>query len=110
MCCQLFLKCDGCAVHQGSLPVGYHCKCYQLSHRVSVLYVHALLLSMVELELTLDHSALISNEDGFISADLTHRLVILAFKRSISLRNWIADFAVPQVACVFGFGCLVHAG
>ncbi|KAK1827862.1 putative lipase protein, partial [Podospora conica] len=47
---------------------------------------------------------------GFIAADHTKRAIIVSFRGSVSVRNWIVDFIFLQVPCTLSLGCLAHAG
>lgn len=48
---------------------------------------------------------------GYIAVDRTKSLIIVSFRGSSSLRNWIADILFAQVPCNnLVPGCLVHTG
>ncbi|KAH6845495.1 Alpha/Beta hydrolase protein [Chaetomium sp. MPI-CAGE-AT-0009] len=47
---------------------------------------------------------------GFIGVDPVDKKIVVAFRGSTSVRNWIADFIFIQVPCDLGSGCLAHTG
>ncbi|KAK0739632.1 Alpha/Beta hydrolase protein [Apiosordaria backusii] len=47
---------------------------------------------------------------GYVAVDPVAKEIVLAFRGSVSTRNWVADFIFVQVPCDFTFGCLVHTG
>ncbi|KAK3378430.1 Alpha/Beta hydrolase protein [Podospora didyma] len=47
---------------------------------------------------------------GLIAIDRTISSIIISFRGSRSIRNWITDFIFTQVPCDLVFGCLVHTG
>lgn len=47
---------------------------------------------------------------GFIGIDPVDQLIVVSFRGSISVRNWIADFLFAQVPCDLADDCQVHAG
>ncbi|KAH9904714.1 alpha/beta-hydrolase [Xylariomycetidae sp. FL2044] len=55
-------------------------------------------------------SGVITDLQGFVSTDDTNQLIVVSFKGSHSIRNWITDFVFLQVGCDVVDGCLVHLG
>ena len=51
-----------------------------------------------------------TNIEGFVAVDSVKEQIVLSFRGSDSIRNWIANFIFAQVACDIVAGCLVHAG
>lgn len=47
---------------------------------------------------------------GFIAVDHTNELIVLAFRGSSDLSNWIADLDIPLTSVDFCSGCEVHSG
>ncbi|KAM7183476.1 Alpha/Beta hydrolase fold [Rhypophila sp. PSN 637] len=47
---------------------------------------------------------------GLIAIDPARSLIVVSFRGSISVRNWITDASFTQIPCTLGIGCLVHAG
>ncbi|CAP73570.1 uncharacterized protein PODANS_2_9340 [Podospora anserina S mat+] len=47
---------------------------------------------------------------GFVSVDPVAKEIVLTFRGTVSIRNWVADFIFVQVPCDYAFGCLVHTG
>ncbi|KAK4162779.1 Alpha/Beta hydrolase protein [Cladorrhinum sp. PSN259] len=47
---------------------------------------------------------------GFVAVDPVDKVIVLSFKGSVSVRNWIVDFIFTQVPCDLVPGCLVHTG
>lgn len=52
----------------------------------------------------------ISNRKAFVSVDPTNKLIVLAFKGTVAVTDWMANINIVRRKCVFGLGCLVHAG
>ncbi|TVY82749.1 Lipase, partial [Lachnellula suecica] len=46
----------------------------------------------------------------FVAVDPTNKLVVVAFRGTDTLRNWLEDILFLRVACSFGSGCTAHAG
>jgi hypothetical protein len=53
----------------------------------------------------------IAGVTGFVAADVTNKLIIISFRGSVSIRNWIADVNVERISiddlCQ---GCEAHVG
>jgi len=47
---------------------------------------------------------------GFIGVDPVDQQIVVSFRGSVSVRNWITDFIFLQVPCDLTLGCLVHSG
>ncbi|KAL2262713.1 hypothetical protein VTK26DRAFT_364 [Humicola hyalothermophila] len=47
---------------------------------------------------------------GFVGVDPVDQLIVLSFRGSSSIENWIANLLFAQVPCDLVDGCLVHAG
>ncbi|KAM7211157.1 Alpha/Beta hydrolase fold [Rhypophila decipiens] len=47
---------------------------------------------------------------GLIAIDPVRSLIVVSFRGSASVRNWITDASFAQIPCTPGTGCLVHAG
>ncbi|KAK4217582.1 Alpha/Beta hydrolase protein [Rhypophila decipiens] len=47
---------------------------------------------------------------GLIAIDPVRSLIVVSFRGSASVRNWITDASFAQIPCTLGTGCLVHAG
>ncbi|KAK3994789.1 Alpha/Beta hydrolase protein [Cladorrhinum sp. PSN332] len=47
---------------------------------------------------------------GFVAVDPVDKVIVLSFRGSVSVRNWIVDFIFTQVPCDLVSGCLVHTG
>ncbi|KAK3684981.1 Alpha/Beta hydrolase protein [Podospora appendiculata] len=52
----------------------------------------------------------ITDVRGVIAVDDTAGLIVVSFRGSVSVRNWITDAVFTQIACDLVPGCLVHAG
>jgi predicted lipase len=47
---------------------------------------------------------------GFVAVDSDRKLVVVSFRGSVSVRNWLNDFDFPQVSSDICIGCFVHQG
>ncbi|KAL1838605.1 hypothetical protein VTJ49DRAFT_2473 [Mycothermus thermophilus] len=47
---------------------------------------------------------------GFVGVDHVDKIIVLSYRGTTSVRNWIADLAFFQVSCDLTPGCLTHAG
>ena len=47
---------------------------------------------------------------GFVAVDSNRKLVVVSFRGSVSVRNWLTNFNIPQVPTDICDGCLVHQG
>jgi len=52
----------------------------------------------------------LTDNQGFVAVDDTNELVVLSFRGTNTLQNYIDDVVFLQVPCDFGIGCLVHSG
>ncbi|KUI60780.1 Mono- and diacylglycerol lipase [Cytospora mali] len=50
------------------------------------------------------------NLEGFVAVDTVREEIVVAFRGSSSLRNWIADLDFVKVSCDYTSGCKVHDG
>lgn len=50
------------------------------------------------------------NMEGYVAVDTVREEIVVAFRGSSSLRNWMADLDFVQVSCDYTEGCLVHDG
>ncbi|KKY36307.1 putative lipase [Diaporthe ampelina] len=48
--------------------------------------------------------------EGYVAVDSVRKEVVVAFRGSSGLRNWIADLTFLQVPCNYTTGCAVHSG
>ncbi|KAF3000565.1 hypothetical protein E8E14_004938 [Neopestalotiopsis sp. 37M] len=47
---------------------------------------------------------------GFVSTDATNKVIVVSFRGSHSVRNWITDLVFVQELCDITTGCLLHTG
>lgn len=47
---------------------------------------------------------------GFVALDPTNELIVVSFRGSNTLRNWLLDVLFVAAACDLGDGCYAHAG
>ncbi|ETS80671.1 hypothetical protein PFICI_08200 [Pestalotiopsis fici W106-1] len=47
---------------------------------------------------------------GFVSTDATNEVIVVSFRGSHSVRNWITDLVFVQELCDITTGCLLHTG
>lgn len=47
---------------------------------------------------------------GYVAVDPTNELVVVAFRGSNSIRNYLLDILFLTVPCDLGSGCAAHAG
>ncbi|KAL2266407.1 hypothetical protein VTJ83DRAFT_5759 [Remersonia thermophila] len=47
---------------------------------------------------------------GFVGVDHVDKIVVLSYRGTTSVRNWIADLSFFQMPCDLTKGCLVHSG
>ncbi|KAM7205874.1 Alpha/Beta hydrolase fold [Rhypophila sp. PSN 637] len=52
----------------------------------------------------------VTDTKGYIAVDSTRSLIILSFKGSESIQNWITNVLFFQISCSFAPGCKVHLG
>ncbi|KAK0643037.1 Alpha/Beta hydrolase protein [Cercophora newfieldiana] len=52
----------------------------------------------------------VTDARGLIALDHTNKLIVVSYRGTVSVRNWITDFVFPQVPCDLTLGCLVHTG
>jgi pimeloyl-ACP methyl ester carboxylesterase len=45
-----------------------------------------------------------------VAVDNTKKLVVVSFRGSVSVRNWLTNFDIPLVPTDICSGCLVHQG
>lgn len=50
------------------------------------------------------------NLEGYVAVDTVREEIVVAFRGSSSLRNWMADLDFIQVSCDYTDGCRVHDG
>lgn len=50
------------------------------------------------------------NMEGYVAVDTVREEIVVAFRGSSSVRNWMADLDFVQVPCDYTKGCLVHDG
>lgn len=55
-------------------------------------------------------NSLFTDVTGFVAVDNTRNLVLVSFRGSVSVRNWLTNFNIPQVPTDICTGCLVHQG
>ncbi|KAK4188230.1 Alpha/Beta hydrolase protein [Podospora australis] len=55
-------------------------------------------------------TGLLTDSRGFVGIDHVDKVIVLSFRGSVSVRNWIADLILIQVPCTLTPFCLVHAG
>lgn len=55
-------------------------------------------------------SSLITDVTGFVAADHTNKLIVVAFRGSASIQNWIANFDITAVPTDLCPGCTAHKG
>ncbi|KAK3325524.1 putative triacylglycerol lipase precursor [Apodospora peruviana] len=55
-------------------------------------------------------TASVTDQRGFIAVDHAAKLIVLSFRGSVSVRNWIVDFIFTQTPCNLVPGCLLHTG
>lgn len=48
--------------------------------------------------------------EGYVALDTARKEIVVAFRGSSGLRNWIADLTFLQVPCDYTTGCAVHSG
>ncbi|KAG8158877.1 hypothetical protein KVR01_011320 [Diaporthe batatas] len=48
--------------------------------------------------------------EGYVALDSVRKEVVVAFRGSSGIRNWIADLTFLQVPCDYTSGCAVHSG
>ncbi|KAI3396447.1 hypothetical protein diail_12167 [Diaporthe ilicicola] len=48
--------------------------------------------------------------EGYVAVDSVRKEIVVAFRGSSGLRNWIADLIFLQVPCNYTTGCAVHSG
>ncbi|KAK7724966.1 hypothetical protein SLS63_008368 [Diaporthe eres] len=48
--------------------------------------------------------------EGYVALDTVRKEIVVAFRGSSGLRNWIADLTFLQVPCNYTTGCAVHSG
>ncbi|KAK2602506.1 hypothetical protein N8I77_009033 [Diaporthe amygdali] len=48
--------------------------------------------------------------EGYVAVDSVRKEVVVAFRGSSGLRNWIADLTFVQTSCDYTTGCAVHSG
>ncbi|KAH8663945.1 Alpha/Beta hydrolase protein [Xylariales sp. PMI_506] len=51
-----------------------------------------------------------TDAEGFVAVDKTNDLIVVSFKGSHSIRNWITDILFLQESCDLVSGCEVHSG
>ncbi|KAK8038204.1 hypothetical protein PG994_014971 [Apiospora phragmitis] len=52
----------------------------------------------------------VTDIQGFLATDPKNKLIVLSFRGSHSIRNWITNFVFLQESCGLVSGCLLHAG
>lgn len=50
------------------------------------------------------------NMEGYVAVDTVRKEIVVAFRGSSSVRNWMADLDFVQVSCDYTDGCRVHDG
>ncbi|KAJ4306401.1 hypothetical protein N0V88_001201 [Collariella sp. IMI 366227] len=56
-------------------------------------------------------TGLVTDMRGFVGVDPVDKKIVVSFRGSTSVRNWIADFVFVQVPCTdLTAGCLAHVG
>ncbi|KAI9831661.1 MAG: hypothetical protein M1819_004727 [Sarea resinae] len=55
-------------------------------------------------------NSLVTDVTGYVAVDSTNELIVVAFRGSESLRNWLSDADFPYVASNLCDGCLVDQG
>jgi hypothetical protein len=48
--------------------------------------------------------------EGYVALDSVRKEIVVAFRGSVGLRNWIADLTFALVPCDYATGCAVHDG
>ena len=56
------------------------------------------------------HSSLITDVTGFVAADDTNKRIVVSFRGSASIQNWIANLNFNAVDTDLCRGCTAHAG
>ncbi|KAK8066310.1 hypothetical protein PG997_013057 [Apiospora hydei] len=59
---------------------------------------------------TATFAGLVTDIQGFLSTDPKNKVIVLSFRGSHSIRNWITNFVFLQEPCGLVGGCLLHAG
>ncbi|KLU84832.1 hypothetical protein MAPG_03867 [Magnaporthiopsis poae ATCC 64411] len=71
---------------------------------------NGLMANGAKIVVTLNHNTS-TNIAGYIATDDVRKVIVLAFRGSVTLRNWMADFNVGFVPCSYGRGgCQIHSG
>lgn len=60
--------------------------------------------------LTEFENSLASDVTGFVATDTTNKLIVLSFRGSRSVRNWITNIVFPAGATTICSDCLAHTG
>ncbi|KAF1992621.1 alpha/beta-hydrolase [Aulographum hederae CBS 113979] len=55
-------------------------------------------------------SSLTTDVTGFVAVDTSHRYIVLSFRGSVSLRNYLADINVAMIDTDICDGCQAHSG
>ena len=52
----------------------------------------------------------LTDATGYVATDVTRKLIVVAFRGSISINNWLADTIILPVSVDFCDGCKAFAG